>query len=114
MPVRAAIDESITSVFDALDGERLTQLVSPLVRAGTTWILSGESSLAGARTLHSGLAMVRPGVRLLEPAIGAALRILGTVGRAACEVSSNVPGVLFHHHETAVATIKRALAERSR
>ena len=60
------LDESITSVFDALDGDRLTQLVSPLVRAGTTWILSGESSLAGARTLHSGLAMVRPGVRLLE------------------------------------------------
>lgn len=66
VPVRAAIDESIASVFDALDGDRLTRLVGPLVQAGTTWILSGEASAAGARTLHSGLAMVRPGVRLLE------------------------------------------------
>jgi DNA-binding MurR/RpiR family transcriptional regulator len=71
VPVRAAIDESIASVFDALDGERLAQLVRPLVQAGTTWILSGESSLAGAQTLHTGLAMVRPGVRLLEePSFG--------------------------------------------
>lgn len=66
VPVRAAIDESIASVFDALDGDRLGQLVGPLVRAPAAWILSGEPSLAGARTLHSGLAMVRPGVRLLE------------------------------------------------
>jgi DNA-binding MurR/RpiR family transcriptional regulator len=71
VPVRAAIDESIASVFDALDGERLAQLVRPLVQAGTIWILSGEPSVAGARTLHSGLAMVRPGVRLLEePSFG--------------------------------------------
>lgn len=66
VPVRATIDESIASVFDALDGDRLAQLVSPLVQAKTLWILSGEPSLAGARSLHSGLAMVRPSVRLLE------------------------------------------------
>ncbi|MBT8083509.1 MAG: MurR/RpiR family transcriptional regulator [Gammaproteobacteria bacterium] len=66
VPVRASIEESIESVFDALEGDRLAQLVSPLVQARTIWILSGEPSLAGARALYSGLAMVRPGVRLLE------------------------------------------------
>ncbi len=66
VPVRATIDESIASVFDALDGNRLAQLVSPLIAARTIWILSGEPSLAGARALHSGLSMVRPSVRLLE------------------------------------------------
>jgi DNA-binding MurR/RpiR family transcriptional regulator len=30
------------------------------------WILSGETSMAGAHALHSGLAMVRPGVHLVE------------------------------------------------
>jgi DNA-binding MurR/RpiR family transcriptional regulator len=66
VPVRAGIEESIASVFDALEGDRLAQLVSPLVQAKRIWILSGELSLAGAGALHSGLAMVRPGVRLLE------------------------------------------------
>ena len=66
VPVRSAIDESIDSVFEALEGDRLTQLVAPLEKAKTIWILSGEPSLAGARALHSGLAMVRPGVRLVE------------------------------------------------
>lgn len=64
--VRATIDESIASVFDALEGDRLAQLVNPLVQSAAVWILSGEPSLAGARALYSGLAMVRPGVRLLE------------------------------------------------
>ena len=66
VPVRASIEESIASVFDALEGDRLAQLVSPLVQARMIWILSGELSVAGAGALHSGLAMVRPGVRLLE------------------------------------------------
>ncbi len=64
--VRATIEESIASVFDALAGDRLEQLVSPLAQASAIWILSGEQSLAGAAALHSGLSMVRPGARLLE------------------------------------------------
>ena len=66
VPVRSAIGESIESVFDAVEGDRLAQLVAPLVKGKTIWILSGEPSLAGARALHSGLSMVRPNVRLLE------------------------------------------------
>ncbi len=66
VPARVAIDDAIASVFDALAGDRLADLVAPIVRAEKVWILSGETSQAGAHTLHSGLSMVRPGVRSLE------------------------------------------------
>lgn len=66
VPVRTAIDEAIVSVFEALEGDRLARLVRPLVQARRLWILSGEASLAGAAALRSGLAMVRPNVRLLD------------------------------------------------
>ncbi len=66
VPVRVAIDDAISSVFDALEGDRLAELIAPLVRAERVWILSGETSQAGAHALHSGLSMVRPDVRLLE------------------------------------------------
>jgi DNA-binding MurR/RpiR family transcriptional regulator len=63
---RVAINEAISSVFDAVEGDRLAELVEPVVRANKVWILSGETSQAGAHALHSGLSMVRPGVRSLE------------------------------------------------
>ncbi|MBU2677511.1 MAG: MurR/RpiR family transcriptional regulator [Gammaproteobacteria bacterium] len=66
VPVRVAIDDAISSVFDALEGDRMAKLVAPIVRATKVWILSGETSQAGAHALHSGLSMVRPNVRLLE------------------------------------------------
>ena len=66
LPARSAIDGAITSVFDALDGERIAELASPIIRAEKVWVLSGETSQAGAHAFHSGLSMVRPGVRSLE------------------------------------------------
>ncbi len=66
VPARIAINDAISTVFDALDGERLAELAQPVARAETVWILSGETSQAGAHALHSGLSMVRPGVRVLE------------------------------------------------
>jgi DNA-binding MurR/RpiR family transcriptional regulator len=63
---RVVINDAIASVFDALAGDRLAEMVEPIVRARNVWILSGEVSKAGAHALHSGLSMVRPGVRLLE------------------------------------------------
>lgn len=63
LPARSAIDVAITSVFDALDGDRIAQLTAPLINAEKVWVLSGESSQAGAHAFHSGLSMVRPGVR---------------------------------------------------
>ncbi|MGB5721453.1 MAG: MurR/RpiR family transcriptional regulator [Woeseiaceae bacterium] len=66
VPARIAINDAISTVFDALDGERLSELAQPVARAEKVWILSGETSQAGAHALHSGLSMVRPGVRVLE------------------------------------------------
>ena len=66
VPASLAINDAISSVFDALEGDRLAKLVRPVVRAEKVWILSGETSQAGAHSLHSGLSMVRPGVHLLE------------------------------------------------
>jgi DNA-binding MurR/RpiR family transcriptional regulator len=65
-PARVAINDAIATVFDALDGERLAELAQPVARAEKVWILSGETSQAGAHALQSGLSMVRPGVRVLE------------------------------------------------
>jgi len=65
-PARVAINDAIATVFDALEGERLAELAQPVARAETVWILSGETSQAGAHALQSGLSMVRPGVRVLE------------------------------------------------
>lgn len=66
MPVRVAINNAITSVFTALESEDIAEFTRPLVRARTVWILSGETSQAGAQALQSGLAMVRSGVQSLH------------------------------------------------
>lgn len=65
-PARTAINDAIASVFSALEGVQLAELAAPVVRAENIWILSGETSKAGAIAFESGLSMVRPGVRSLE------------------------------------------------
>ena len=104
VPVRATIEEAITSVFDALEGDRLTQLAGPLVQGKKIWILSGEQSPAGARTLHSGLSMVRPDVRLLgEHSYGTDL------SEAQCGDTAVVIDFVRYRRQVAAAT--RILAE---
>ena len=66
LPARAAVNNALASVFKATEGARLAALANPVVRAANVWILSGETSQAGAHAFHSGLSMVRPGVRALE------------------------------------------------
>lgn len=65
-PARSALSSALASVFEALEDGRLASLAAPLVCAKRIWILSGESSRAGAHALHSGLSMLRPGVHLLD------------------------------------------------
>ena len=60
------INAAIASVLDALENGQIAELAEPVIRAEEVWILSGETSQAGAHALHSGLSMVRPGVRALE------------------------------------------------
>lgn len=65
-PPRQRLERALASVFDALDAGRLAELAQPLVEARHVWILSGETSRAGAHALRSGLTMLRPGVHLVD------------------------------------------------
>ena len=65
-PTRDVINGGISSVLDAFEDGRVAELAKPMVLAEKVWILSGETSRAGAHALHSGLSMVRPRVRTLE------------------------------------------------
>ncbi len=75
---QAALTRAIACVFEALQGERLTALAAPIASAQNVWILTGETSRAGAHALLSGLTMVRPNVHLIEE--HASGRDLGNAG----------------------------------
>jgi DNA-binding MurR/RpiR family transcriptional regulator len=64
---RRSIETALASMFDRMDSDVLDIVVSRLASADNVWVVSGETSMAGARTLVSGLSIIREGVRLLEP-----------------------------------------------
>lgn len=64
--IRNAIEEAIHATFQTLDDKRLNALAKPIAKARNVWILSGETSMAGAVVLHSGLSMIRPDVHLVQ------------------------------------------------
>jgi DNA-binding MurR/RpiR family transcriptional regulator len=69
-----ALETSLTAAMDELSPDRLASLAAPIETADNVWILSGETSRAGAHVLHSGLSMLRRNVRLVEDhAIGRTL-----------------------------------------
>lgn len=105
-PVRRAIDHGLSSVFQALDGDRLARLAEPIARANNVWILSGETSLAGAHALRSGLSMVRSGVHLLEE---------HRFGAEACEAGTGDVAVVidFFRYREQVVRAARVLADRN-
>ena len=101
---RATINEAIKSVFEALEGDRITELITPIVQARNVWVLSGETSQAGAHALQSGLSMVRPGVPWLDE------HSFGT------ELSDAAPGdtaivIDFPRYRRQVTLAARVLAE---
>lgn len=64
--VRQSIAAAIQATLDVLDERRVEALAAPISTAEHVWILSGETSMAGAHALHSGLVMARPEVYLVE------------------------------------------------
>ncbi len=64
-PLRRSIHGAIDDVFESLTDERLNALVKPMVDASHVWVLSGETSMAGAHKLYTGLSILRPNVRLM-------------------------------------------------
>ena len=65
-PARSHLQTAMAKAFDSLDEGRLARLAEPLLRARSVWVLSGETSQAGARVLHSGMKMIRAGVHWVE------------------------------------------------
>jgi DNA-binding MurR/RpiR family transcriptional regulator len=102
--VRGEISSSVQHVCDTLDRERLEALAGPLARAPRVWVLSGETSMAGARVLQSGLSMVRPDVMLVRD---------HSVGRDLSSAAAGDAAVVFdfaRYRRTSV-TAARALAD---
>ena len=103
-PARAAIDGAIASVFGAVEGDRPAALAAPIVQANNVWILSGETSRAGAHAFHSGLSIVRPHVRMLDT--HSMSTDLGNAGPGDAAVVFD-----FFRYRRQVVTATRVLAE---
>jgi len=101
---QAAIDRATASVFEVTEGGRLAALAAPLVRAHAVWIVTGETSRAGASTLFSGLSMIRPNVHFLEGA---------TVPVALADARAGDAGVAFDfsRYRAEAVRIARILAD---
>jgi DNA-binding MurR/RpiR family transcriptional regulator len=65
-PGHFEIEGAMHAAFDVLDKATLTAMAAPIITAQNVWILSGETSMAGAYALHSGLTMIRSNVRLVQ------------------------------------------------
>lgn len=63
---RSEIAAGIDSVFEVVDQGGFREFSRLIVAANRVWVVSGESSRAGGHALHSGLAMIRPGVRFVD------------------------------------------------
>jgi DNA-binding MurR/RpiR family transcriptional regulator len=102
--VRATLAGALDSVFELVDSEQIAALARPILHARQVWVLSGETSRAGAHAFQSGLSIVRPGVHLLDD------RSIGTdLGAAA---AGDVAVVFdFYRYRRLVATATRVLSE---
>lgn len=104
-PARSTLEVALAAVFETLDEAKALALATPIARANHLWILSGETSRAGAHAFHSGMTMIRPNVRLVEE---------HSMGR---DLSSAVPGDVavifdFARYRRQAITGARLLAEQ--
>lgn len=63
---RQAIINAAVSAADAVSDGRILKHAGMIAEAENVWIISGESSRAGAHVLLSGLSMIRPSVKLID------------------------------------------------
>ncbi|MCB1247111.1 MAG: MurR/RpiR family transcriptional regulator, partial [Acidimicrobiia bacterium] len=72
--VRSELLGAIDHVFAHLTAERIGALTAPITAARVVYVVSGETSQAGARVFASGMSMLgRPVVELTDDAVGAQL-----------------------------------------
>ncbi|MCA9281210.1 MAG: MurR/RpiR family transcriptional regulator [Phycisphaeraceae bacterium] len=104
-PVRESINNALRHALDTLTDERLTTLATPIAKARAVWILSGETSMAGATVLTSGLSMVRDHINLVHEQ---------TAARQLCGAQRDDAAVIFdfaRYRRHSVVTA-RALAKQ--
>lgn len=100
---RSEMDRSISSVFEAIGGARLSEFAGKLGGAEAVWIISGETSRAGAHALLSGLSIIRPRVVLWED---------HTIGKDLAGVGPSDVAVIFdfYRYRQTVVTAAQILA----
>tara|TARA_A100000171_G_scaffold52321_2_gene70127 strand:+ start:1375 stop:2232 length:858 start_codon:yes stop_codon:yes gene_type:complete len=64
-PVRAGVFNALDTLFEFADTHRFRRIAQSIAKAGQVWILTGETSKAGALVLQSGMSMLRSGVHLV-------------------------------------------------
>lgn len=101
---RAALNQAMASVFKVAGRARFERLVQPIVQAAKVWVLSGETSQAGALAFHSRLSMVRPDVHLLQRHLMSTDLSSATGGDAAVVFD-------FHRYRRQVVDASRILAD---
>lgn len=62
----SALELALSTVQGAIAQGKIEALATPIAHARSVWILSGETSRAGAHTLHSGLTMIRGDVHFVN------------------------------------------------
>ena len=103
--MRTGLEQAVRRTLETLDDARLDALAAPIANARAVWILSGETSMAGAIVLHSGLSMVRPQVHLVHEQ---------TAARQLCSARQGDTAVVFdfpRYRRHSVVTA-RAMAQR--
>lgn len=100
----ASLVESIESVSRLVQSRRLAELAEPIALARTVWVLSGETSRAGAHAFVSGAGMLRPGVRLVDDR---------TMGATLSDATSEDVAIVFdfYRYRTATFTGAKTLAD---
>jgi len=63
---RTGLEAALASTFAALGGGKLAELARPIATARQLWVVSGETSQAGAHAFHSGIKMIRSNVHWVE------------------------------------------------
>ena len=102
---RVAMHAAVDSAYAALDGGRLGRIAEILSGARNVWIVSGETSRAGAHVLTSGLSMVRGGAKLVQH---------HAMGRDLAEAGENDAAVIldFYRYRRSSIVAAKALTER--
>ncbi len=64
-PVRTDVFHALDHLFELAESQAFLNFAKPIAKAERVWILTGETSKAGALVLQSGLSMLRAGVQLV-------------------------------------------------